>query len=149
MERELKLGDKIIVLDDRNGALDRTIDPQSGRPLPDTSRDKTVEAARLPPEGLPNTSDPLGAAHAEGQLYGAVYDGRISPVAFAVGWTLASMGFLFAIAVVLDDERIPVLGYLIAALILAAWASLFTRSLRRMRERKRRLDARVPPRRSR
>lgn len=145
MERELRLGDKIIVLDDRNGALNRTIDPQSGRPLPDTSRDKTVEAARLPPEGLPNTCDPLGAAHAEGQLYGAVYDGRITPGAFAVGWALESIGAAFAIAVVLDDERIPMLRYVIVALILAAWGWLFTRALRRMRERKRRLDISIPP----
>ena len=33
MERELRLGDKIVVLDDRTGALDRTIDRERKRRL--------------------------------------------------------------------------------------------------------------------
>jgi hypothetical protein len=48
---------------DRRGAPERTIDQHTGKPLPDTSKDRTVEATLLPPEGLPNTCYPLGMAH--------------------------------------------------------------------------------------
>lgn len=146
MERELRLGNKIVVLDDRTGALERTIDLHTGKPLPDTSQDRTVEAVRLPPDGLPNTCDPLGTAHAEGQLYGAVYDGRIAPAAFAAGWTLISLNVvMFALAILWDAWTSPV-AWAIAAVVLGFWAWLFRRALRRMRERKQRLDLSIPPR---
>lgn len=146
MERELRLGDKIVVLDDRTGALERSIDLRTGKPPLDTSQDRTIEVIRLPPDGLPNTCDPLGTAHAEGQLYGAVYDGRIAPAAFAVGWSLITFNvFSFSLALILDDWTSPV-AYLVVGLVVAVWTWLFRRALRRMRERKRRLDASVPPR---
>jgi hypothetical protein len=119
MERELRLGDKIVVLDDRTGAvvvlddrtgaLERTIDIRTGKPAPDTSHDRTVEAALFPPDGLPNTCDPLGMAHAEGQLYGAVYDGRIAPAAFAVGWGFITLNVVvISLAMLWDDWTSPV-----------------------------------------
>lgn len=37
MERELKLGNKIVVLDDRTGPLERSIDIRTGRPTLETS----------------------------------------------------------------------------------------------------------------
>lgn len=145
MERELKIGNKIVVLDDRSGALERTIDPHTGKPLPDTSKDRTVEAALLPPEGLPNTCDPLGMAHAEGQLYGAIFDGRIAPAAFAVGWMLTALSVVvFSLEILWDNWTSPV-AYLIASLLVAVWAWIFRRALLRMRERKQRLDASIPP----
>lgn len=145
MERELRLGNKVVVLDDRTGALERTIDLHTSRPLPDTSKDRTIEAVRLPPDGLPNTCDPLGTAHAEGQLYGAVYDGRIAPAAFAVGWTLVALNvFMFSLATLWDAWTSP-LAYLVTAVVMGFWAWLFRRALQRMRERKQRLDLSIPP----
>ena len=126
-------------------AMARTIDPRTGKPLPETSKDRTVEAAPLPPDGLPNTCDPLGTAHARGQLYGAVYDGRIAPAPFAVAWLLITLEVaLFSLALLWDAWTVPV-AYLIAGLLVGAWAWLFRRALRRMRERKRKLDIRIPP----
>ncbi|PTR29909.1 hypothetical protein C8J98_10740 [Luteibacter sp. OK325] len=146
MERELRLGDKVVVLDDRTGALERSIDVRTGRPLPDTSQDRTIEVTRLPPEGLPNTCDPLGTAHAEGQLYGAVYDGRIAPAAFAVGWMFITLSvFMFSLALLWGDWTSPG-AYAVVGLIVVAWAWLFQRARRRMRERKQRLDASIPSR---
>jgi hypothetical protein len=57
------LGDKVVVLDDRTGALERNIDLLTGGPLPDTSQDRTIEVTRLPPEGLPthNQGQPSSA----------------------------------------------------------------------------------------
>jgi hypothetical protein len=145
MERELRLGEKVVVLDDRTGALGRSIDVRTGRPLPDTSQDRTIEVTRLPPEGLPNTCNPLGMAHAEGQLYGAIYDGRITPAAFAVGWMLISLNVVtFSLAVLWNAWTSPVADAVVAAIV-ALWAWVFRRALRRMRERKRRLDASIPP----
>jgi len=145
MERELRLGDKIVVLDDRTGALERTIDIRTGKPTPDTSQDRTIEAALLPPDGLPNTCDPLGTAHAEGQLYGAVYDGRIAPAAFAVGWALITVNvFMFSIATLWDAWTSPT-ACVVTAFVVGFWAWLFRRALRRMRERKQRLDLSIPP----
>jgi hypothetical protein len=146
MERELRLGDKIVVLDDRTGALDRTIDIRTGKPTPDTSQDRTVEPALLPPDGLPNTCDPLGTAHAEGQLYGAIYDGRIAPAAFAVGWGFITLNVVLISLEILWDNWTSPLAYVITGLLVAAWAWLFRRAWRRMRERKQRLDVSIPPR---
>jgi hypothetical protein len=146
MERELRLGDKIVVLDDRTGALDRTIDIRTGKPTPDTSQDRTVEPALLPPDGLPNTCDPLGTAHAEGQLYGAIYDGRIAPAAFAVGWGFITLNVVLILLEILWDNWTSPLAYVITGLLVAAWAWLFRRAWRRMRERKQRLDVSIPPR---
>jgi len=146
MERELRLGDKIVVLDDRTGALERTIDIHTGKPTPDTSQDRSLEAALLPPDGLPNTCDPLGMAHAEGQLYGAIYDGRIAPAAFAVGWGFTTLNVVVvSLAMLWDDWESP-FAYAVVGLLIAAWAWLFRRALRRMRERKQRLDVSIPPR---
>jgi hypothetical protein len=146
MERELRLGDKIVVLDDRTGALERTIDIRTGKPTPDTSQDRTIEAALLPPDGLPNTCDPLGTAHAEGQLYGAVYDGRIAPAAFTVGWGLITLNVVVLSLEILWDSWTSPVSYLIVGLLVVAWAWIFRRALWRMRERKHRLDVSIPPR---
>lgn len=146
MERELRLGNKVVVLDDRTGALERTIDLHTSRPLPDTSKDRTIEAVRLPPDGLPNTCDPLGTAHAEGQLYGAVYDGRIAPAAFTVGWGFITLNVVvFSLEILWDNWTSPI-AYATVGLLVVAWAWLFRRAWRRMRERKQRLDVSIPPR---
>jgi hypothetical protein len=136
MERELKLGDKRIVLQDPNGALVRTIDTRSGRPVEDTSQDGTIEAAPLPPEGFPDATDPLGVAHAEGQLYGAIYQGKLSPTTFVVSWLLSLSVVFGAVVVLLDQEWSTPLRYAAAALVVLADGFIFWHIFRRMRARR-------------
>lgn len=136
MERELKLGDKRIVLQDPNGALTHTIDARSGRPPPDTSRTQASEAATLPPQGFPDTSDPLGVAHAEGQLYGAIYEGKVGPATFVVSGLLSLLGVVFAIAVINEQDWSAPLRLVAGTLVVLAYAWLYGVIFRRMRARR-------------
>lgn len=136
MERELKLGDKRIVIQDPNGALAHTIDARSGRPPPDTSRTQASEAATLPPQGFPDTSDPLGVAHAEGQLYGAIYQGKVGPATFVVSGLLSLLGVLCAVAVISEQAWSAPLRAVAGKLVVLTDAWIFWVVFRRMRERR-------------
>ncbi|WP_036140797.1 hypothetical protein [Luteibacter sp. 9135] len=136
MERELKLGDKRIVIQDPNGALAHTIDARSGRPPPDTSRTQASEAATLPPQGFPDTSDPLGVAHAEGQLYGAIYQGKVGPATFVVSGLLSLLGVLCAVAVISEQAWSAPLRAVAGTLVVLTDAWIFWVVFRRMRERR-------------
>lgn len=138
MERELKLGGKRIVLQDPNGALAHTIDVRNNQPLPDTSRTQASEAALLPPEGFPDTNDPLGVARAEGQLYGAIYQGKLSPTTFVVSGLLSLLGVLCAIAVISEQDWSAPLRIVAGTLVVLAYVWLYAIIFQRMRARRRR-----------
>jgi len=136
MERELRLGGKRIVLQDPNGALAQTIDARSSQPLPDTSRTQASEAALLPPQGFPDTNDPLGVAHAEGQLYGAIYQGKVGPATFVVSGLLSLLGVLCAVAVISEQAWSAPLRTVAGTLVVLADAWIFWVVYRRMRARR-------------
>jgi hypothetical protein len=139
MERDLKIGRQRIVLQDPYGALSRTIDPHSSQPPPDTSLTQAGEAVALPPEGFPDPNNPLGIAHAEGQLYGAIYQGKLSPTTFVVSGLLSLLGVLCAIAVISEQDWSAPLHIVAGTLVVLAYVWLYGIIFQRMRARRRRM----------